>query len=250
VEDVKRLRSLRRGTVQHKAESHEPQQTPALPAKLMDELMAHKTLALRAELARQPDLALRLLVFTLASEALAGWRNSCLGVRVEHVDVSRSITRCESPAANEFQGTFDSSKAALPEDAQELWDFTGGDQHSLLALLAVLIAPSLDLRAVSKPHGGASQPNIGEIVAAAAGLDMSQYWSARPESFFEHVRRPVIVEALLEAKPTLDRAKLLTMPKSELTARAERIFKDRSWLPEPLRTHSALSAPAVAIAAE
>ncbi|MEQ1617649.1 MAG: hypothetical protein ABL883_04810 [Terricaulis sp.] len=64
------------------------------------------------------------------------------------------------------------------------------------------------------------------------------------------MRKPVIVDALLEAKPTLDRAKLLTMPKSELVSRAKRIFKDSPWLPEPLRTHSASSPTPQAIAAE
>lgn len=246
LEDVKPLRALRRGSAQHSAT--EARQTPALPAKLMDELMAHKTLALRNELARQPDLALRLLVFTLASEAFAGSRESCLGVRVETVDVARSITRTESQAASALQATLDARKAILPEDAQALWDFTGGDQQDLLALLAELVAPSLDLRPAPNAHG--PHATIGEIVADAAGLDMRLYWSATPESFFEHVRKPVIVDALIEAKPTLDRAKLLTMPKSELVSRAKRIFKDRAWLPEPLRTHSHASAPALAIAAE
>lgn len=247
IEDLKALRALRRGSARDPANAHEARQAPKLPAKLMDELMAHKTLALRNELARQPDLALRLLVFTLASDAFAGSRESCLGVRAETADVARSITRVESQAASAFQATLDIRKATFPEDAQALWDFTGGDRQDVLALLAVLVAPSLDLRAVNT-HG--PHAIIGEIVAEAAGLDMHQYWSATPESFFEHVRKPVIVDALIEAKPTLDRAKLLTMPKAELLSRAKRIFKDSAWLPEPLRARAPVPSPALAIAAE
>ena len=250
VEDVKRLKALRRGSAQQPAEGRLSPQTAPLPANLMDELLAHKTLALRAELAKQPDLALRLLVFTLAADAISGWRPSCLGVRVEQVDVSRCISRCESPAASAFETTLDAWKATLPQDQHALWAFTGGDQERLLSLLAVLIAPGLDLRIASNAHGSGPQATIGEIVAEAAGLDMSKYWSATPESFFTHVRKPVIVDALLEAKPTLDRAKLLSMPKAELVARAKRIFKDSAWLPEPLRTHSASSPTPQAIAAE
>lgn len=87
-------------------------------------------------------------------------------------------------------------------------------------------------------------------MAAAIGLDMSAWWSATPESLFEHVRKDGILDAMIEVKPTLERAKLEKMPKAELVSRAKRIFKGSSWLPEPLRTHPSPLAPVTAIAAE
>lgn len=104
---------------------------------------AHKTLALRVELTTKPDLALRLLVFTLACDAIEPpWRkSSCLNVRVEDIDVSRSIVRCESRAADAYNAELESWKSILPGDPEALWAFMRGDQETLLKLLAVLIAP-------------------------------------------------------------------------------------------------------------
>ena len=257
-DDVKALKALRRKLASPDDQDGEDNGASVataaprsrIPAKLVEELLAHKTLALRAELAAKPDLALRLLVFTLACDAIEPpWRkSSCLNVRVEDIDVSRSIVRCESRAPDTYSAELESWKSTLPVDPEALWAFMHGDQETLLKLLAVLIAPGIDLR--TTPNGDQSSFRIGDVMAAAIGLDMSAWWSATPESLFEHVRKDVIVDAMIEVKPTLDRAKLEKMPKAEIVSRAKRIFKGSSWLPEPLRTHSSPLAPVTAIAAE
>lgn len=257
-DDVKALKALRRKLAKPDDQDVEdngagvaaPAPRLRIPAKLVDELLAHKTLALRAELGVRPDLALRLLVFTLACDAIEPpWRKpSCLDVRVEDIDVSRSIVRCESRAIETCNAELESWKSILPSDPEALWAFTHGDQETLLKLLAILIAPGIDLR--TAPSSDQSSFRIGDVMAAAIELDMSAWWSATPESLFEHVRKDVIVDAMIEVKPTLDRAKLDKMSKAELVSRAKRIFKGSSWLPEPLRTHSSPVATVTAIAAE
>ena len=95
--DAKALKALRRRPSgaednddgQH-ASAKSPAAKPSLPAKLVDELMAHKTLALRAEIATKPDLALRLLVLALASNTLHEFSAfSLVRVRIDAADVSR-----------------------------------------------------------------------------------------------------------------------------------------------------------------
>ena len=257
-DDVKALKALRRklakpdddGVEDNGASVAAAAPRSRIPAKLVDELLAHKTLALRAELAAKPDLALRLLVFTLACDAIEPpWRkSSCLNVGVEDIDVSRSIVRCESRAVDTYNAELECWKSMLPSDPEALWAFMHGDQQTLLKLLAVLIAPGIDLR--TPPSSDQSSFRIGDVMAAAMGLDMSAWWSATQESFFEHVRKDVIVDAMIEVKPMLDRAKLDKMSKAELVSRAKRIFKGSAWLPEPLRTHSLSPAIVEAIAAE
>jgi ParB family chromosome partitioning protein len=96
--------------------------------------------------------------------------------------------------------------------------------------------------------GMESRQSLGQTLCDLAGLDMTKYWKPSVESYFEHVRKDAVVEALMEVNPKLDRATLEKAPKKEVLTRAKRTFKQSPWLPSPLRTLTA-AAP-LAIAAE
>jgi ParB family chromosome partitioning protein len=204
---------------------------PRIAAKLLDELMAHKTLALRAEIASKPDLALRLLVLGLASSTLNHDYNTCslVAVRVDEADAAKHITRSESKAPQALAEITLPWRNSLPAGTDALWAFVReAEQQTLLDLLAVLVAPAIELRATRAP-------GVADAICAAACLDMSKYWKASLGSYFEHVRKDVIVDAIMEANPSLDRAQLDKSAKKEVLARAKRMFKGSAWLPEPLR---------------
>jgi len=260
-EDVKALKALRRKTERAEApqdEDAEDGQTGAPPramrlsAKLVDELRAHKTLALRAELVERPEAALPILVFTLAEAFIGGFSASPLGLRLEEEDVARSITRSESKASEAYQTIATSWRDRLPTGREELWRFiTEAEQQTLLDFLAVLIAPGLDLRTDPRTSGHAAQAHIGDLFAESVGLDMSNWWSASADSYFAHVKRDVILDAIREHKPRLVLPKLEKASKAELVSRTKRIFKGSTWLPEPLRAHAvSVQAPTETIAAE
>jgi ParB family chromosome partitioning protein len=257
-DDVKALKALRRklakannsdgdvGGADEAENANAAAPRPALPAKLLDELIAHKTLALRAEVATKPDLALRLLALALASNALNEFSTfSLVRVRIDEADVSRQITRCEAAAPAMLAKMTEAWRERLPSGADALWAFvSAADQQTLLELVAVLLAPAIELR----PGRG---EGVVEAICTAAGLDMTRYWSATPTSYFEHVRKDVIIDAIKEFNPALDRSKLDKASKKEVLERAKRIFKGSTWLPEPLRSPSvAVQTPTEAIAAE
>lgn len=218
---------------------------PQIPAKLADELMAHKTLALRAEIATQPDLALRCVVLALAADATSDVGPlSLIRVRVEETDVAKLLTRSESKATAAYTTLLDSWRHRLPSNTVALWSFIAQcDAPTLVELLAVLIAPAIELRT---GRGG----DLAKVLCQAARLDMSKWWSATPQSYFEHVRKDVIIDALLEINPALDRAKLDKAAKKEVLARAKKAFKGRDWLPEMLRASPNAIQEPQAIAAE
>lgn len=100
-EDLKALKALRRRAEHTSApqdgdaedgETGAPPHATRLSAKLVDELRAQKTLALRAELVERPDAALRIFVFTLTERFVGGFGASPLGLRIEEEGVARSIT--------------------------------------------------------------------------------------------------------------------------------------------------------------
>ena len=256
-DDVKALKALRRNLAKaatpengsddvdgaNATDSKAAKPKPNISAKLLDELMAHKTLALRAEVAGKPDLALRLLVLALASNAQHEFSTfSVLRVRIDETDVSRQITRCESAAPQALATIAASWRDRLPTGADALWAFVSEIEiEALLELLAVLVAPALEL-APGRDEG------IADAICAAAGLDMSQYWRATPESYFEHVRKDAIIDAIKEVTPALDRTKLDKASKKEVLTRAKTVFKTSIWLPEPLRI-GASRMPKVALGA-
>lgn len=218
---------------------------PRLPAKLVEELIAHKTLALRTEVATKPDLALRLLILALASNALNEFGTfSLVRVRIDEADVSRQITRSESPAPQSLAKLTQGWREQLPAGVDALWAYVAeADQQTLLELMAVLIAPAIELR-----PGRAD--GVVDAICNAAGLDMSRYWSVGVQGYFEHVRKDVIVDAIMELNPALERSKLDKASKKEVLSRAKKAFKGSAWLPEPLRAAHASPAPVEAIAAE
>ena len=251
-DNAKALKALRRQQTKKDGGQDGLQTTPGgaapkphIPAKLADELMAHKTLALRTELATQPELALRCVVFAMAANAMSDLGPlSLIRIRVEETDVAKHITRSESMAPAAYAKLLNAWRDRLPADTVALWSFIAQcDLLALLDLLAVLAAPAIELRA------GRGE-DLAEALCEAAGLDMTKWWSASPQSYFEHVRKDVTVNALLELNPSLDRTKLDKATKKEVLARAKKAFNGRDWLPDLLRPATSMAAPPQAIAAE
>lgn len=254
-DDAKALKAIRRNRAKlgtdadadsPTAGSIEPR--PRLSAKLVDELMAHKTLALRAEVATQPDLALRCVVFALAANATSDLGPlSLVRIRIDEADVSKLTTRSESKAPAYYADLFDVWRERLPSDTTALWAFIAdADTNTLLDLLAVLAAPAIELRAGRGEH-------IADHLCQAARLDMRKWWQANTGSYFEHVRKDVVIDALMEISPALDRSKLDKSSKKEVLARVKKTFKGKGWLPEPLRLMTPAVSPTeapIAIAAE
>ena len=259
-DDAKALKALRRKFARPDGATGEGDEASSvvvsaeksrIPAKLIDELLAHKTLALRVAITEKPDLALRLVVFTLASRIVDQDSTSCLSIAVDGVDISRSITRSQSKAPETLESIVYGWKNRLPADPAALWAFvSSADQDTLLALLALTIAPGIDLRRSGPLAGMDARLSLGEQIAELAELDMSAWWSASNESYFEHVRKDVLIDAIKEVQPTLDRSKLEKASKAELLARAKKAFKKTAWLPEELRSHQHPVTAPMAVAAE
>lgn len=251
-DDVKAVKALRRkrATSEEAADSDTSDDTASspksrLPAKLVDELMAHKTLALRAELATQPDLALRMVVFALAAEAASDQGPlSMVRIRIDATDVSKLTIRADSKASAHYDRLLDAWRERLPADTAALWAFiASADTSTLLDLLALFTVPAIELRAGRGEH-------IADLLCQAAHLDMNKWWSATTASYFDHVRKDVVIDAIMEVSPTLDRAKLDKASKKDVLSRIKKTFKGKAWLPEPLRGTAPSAPPAEAIAAE
>ena len=122
-------------------------------------------------------------------------------------------------------------RTRLPEESSEwlAWLCTL-PLAELLELLAFCAAVTVNT--VSNTHhkqGGARE------LAAAAGLDMADWWEPTATGYFAHIPKAQIITALHEADPMGNLDSALNLKKNALVAMAASRLADKCWLPELLR---------------
>jgi ParB family transcriptional regulator, chromosome partitioning protein len=224
-----------------------------LPDRLVLELTAHRTLALRDAVAQQPEVALTLLLHKLVTDTFQrGGSSGCLEVFVRPVffQVQASDLK-DSPSATSIaarQEAWRNELAALPEDNDEnaLWNWLHQlDGACRLALLAHCI--SYGVNALQEkvdryggtgisPHGLNQRLTEANRLAAAVNLDMVEAgWRPTADNYLSRVTKPRILEAVREGAGK-QAAELIThLKKGDMAREAERLLADTGWLPEPLR---------------
>jgi ParB family chromosome partitioning protein len=99
----------------------------------------------------------------------------------------------------------------------------------LLELLAVCVGASIDAR-ISQPTERTKARGIAEAVE----LNMSAHWSATASTYFGHVTKKLILEAVGEFSPdSVNR--LSALKRKDMAEEAERLARGTGWLPPPLR---------------
>lgn len=223
---------------QHR-ETTEPD-SAEVPARLLSDLSAHRTAALRHCLATQPDIAYQAVLHAFALQTFywGDMRRTCLDLTLRqhdlapHADTIDANTAHQATAERHAQWT-----QRLPAEATDLWSFvcnlTAEEKAALLAHCA-----SLTLDALHRP----SESRYGkhahaDELAAALGLDMTAYWQPTAEAYLSRVTKAQILEAVREAKSEGEADRMATMKKPDMAARAERLLEGTGWLPMALRGH-------------
>jgi ParB family chromosome partitioning protein len=245
-EDAKRARALERQQrkVERAADGDDAGQANADVKTLSDaltrRLSAHRTAALQVELARQPHVALVAVVHGLVLKAFSDTWYGDTAVRVTctpQTELQRWVPDIdESLAAQAFREERNAWLARLPVDEDgridaaklfaELLVMPDADLLSLMALCAAASANTVTDRESSA---------IAAPLAKALKLDMASWWKATGDSYFAHVSKARVIEALSEFAPG-EVAKAEKMKKGELAAFAERAAEGTNWLPTMLRT--------------
>lgn len=223
--------------------------TKPLPDRLIIELTAHRTLALRDALAENPAITFQAVLhnFVLAAFYRFASSGTCLeiGLRTPNFPVQAPGLR-ESASANAVEARHESWKARLPQSENDLWDaLTALDGRAQAALFAH--CASFAVNALYEPatrfnqgrvsaHGVRTRLDQADILVRAVGLDMAQVgWKPTVDNYLGRVTKPRILEAVREAKGEPSAQLIDHLKKADMAKEAERLLDDSGWLPEPLR---------------
>ncbi len=239
-------------------DSDQPASGSALPDRLVEDLTAHRTAALRAVLADNPSVALAAVTHAIALPVFYGdshGTSSCLGLRMHSTDLRSSA---DGIAGTPAMQVLDERHAAwtrrLPQEADGLWDWLlSQTSATLTSLLACCAADTIS--AVRKPQDRADAPHLrhADQMAKELRLDMTQWWQPTAASYFGRVPKARILEAVTEACSKGTAENIAKLKKDALAVRAEQKLAGTGWLPAVLRPASSddaiTAAPEIAEAA-
>lgn len=220
---------------------------PALSTGLVRDLTAHRTAALRATLAEQPDVALDAVIYTLALPLFYDGDDagSCLQLHAEHADLAKEAEEIEdSPAMQRILRQRDGWARQLP-DADLFWSWLREQPQThkleLLAFCAAQAAHAVQPRLDSPPTPSLTH---ADALHAATGIDMADWWQPTRASYLGRVSKTLILEAMTEAVSRQCADGFRERKRDALIGIAERKLSGTRWLPALLRR------PAPAVPAE
>jgi ParB family chromosome partitioning protein len=222
-----------------------------LPERLVIELTAHRTLALRNALAEHPHVAMTMLLHKLLSDTFIHTNPSgCLEANVRHIFFSaQSEELKDSPSAQAVNDRHERWGDHIPADDQALWawltDLDDGTRLELLALCVSYGVNALFERPNPYSGSGVSQHGLdvrlaqADRLARATGMDMvAAGWKPTVSNYLGRVTKPRILEAVREGAGERAAQLIDHMKKGDMAKEAERLLTDSGWLPEPLRLAS------------
>jgi ParB family chromosome partitioning protein len=218
-----------------------------LPDRLVSELTAERTLALRDALANAPEAAFVAVLHALCLSAFRfHGQSGCVQISIAQAGFSNIAPDLRDSIWNTSIHTRHEQWASrLPDEPEILWaalvDLTPEEQMALLAHCV-----SLGVNALFEPvkgydgrisaHTVAMRIKAADALATVVGLDMAEAgWTPTVDNYLGRVTKPRIIEAVREAKGDSCSALIEHLKKGDMAREAERLLEGTGWLPEPLR---------------
>ncbi|MBY5357840.1 ParB/RepB/Spo0J family partition protein [Rhizobium leguminosarum] len=208
-----------------------------LPDRLVLDLTAARTIALRNALANDPVIAFVAVLhaFVLKTFYVYG-SDSCLEVTLQSARFSQTPGLGDAVWAKEIDQRHDGWGQDLPKDPNDLWDFLIKlDEVSRQALFAH--CASLSVNAVIEPWNKRTRAIAhAEQLARSIGFDMVEVgWTPTADNYLGRVTKARILQAVREAKGYQAAELIGHLKKTDMAREAERLITGCGWLPEPLR---------------
>lgn len=209
-----------------------------LSERLVTELTAHRTVALRGAVGGDFETAFLAVLHALSLSAFARYASdTCLEISAKHTGFD-----VQAPGLNDTQSAKLIAErhalwqARLPSNPGELWAaLVLLDERGRQDLFAHCAA--LSINAVHEPWNRSKERlALADHLARAVWLDMAAAgWAPTVDTYLGRVPKARILEAVREAKGDGAAQLLDHLKKADMAAEAERLLAGSGWLPEPLR---------------
>jgi len=220
-------------------EPEEDEGLKPIPDRLMSELTAHRTLALRHALGEHPDIAFMAALHAVCLKVFYRYaQDTCLELDLKSVGfVAQAPGLADSALATAMTARHQAWVSALPKEPGDLWDalseFDGDSRQALFAHCVSLSVNAVYEAYNRKPRGLAHADRL----ATATDLDMvAAGWVPTVETYLGRVTKARILGAVREAKGERAAARIEHLKKVEMAEQAQALLDGSGWLPEPLRT--------------
>lgn len=208
-------------------------------AALIEDLTAHKTAALRVELANNPDVALVAVVHAMLLSVAYPYNSeqSALQLSLTRERLAPSMKDAEScKGLSAFNDLADNYGHHLPGNPADLFDWLlEQPQDMVLMLLAFSAAHSVNAveKKFTERKKGIEQANQ---LGRALDVNMSDWFETTGDSYFKHVNRTTIELSVAEARGSdAELSVRAAAKKSEAVTIADRLVAGSGWIPAPVR---------------
>ena len=245
------------------SEDEDDEDLKPLPDRLVTELTAERTLALRDKLANTPAVAFQAVLHKFCLDVFSRYFSYGTAMEVSVRSASFPVQAQglkDTPAAKAIDARHKVWEERLPKDKADLWDWlttlTGEEQATLFAHCASFGVNALYEKGDRYGAGVSShtvEQRIAEAdrLAQAVDLDMVQAgWRPTVENFLGRVPKRRILEAVQEGAGERAAQLIDHLKKGDMAKEAERLLADTGWLPEPLRIAAVDDAPVEATEAD
>lgn len=230
------------------AEEGEDDGIKPLPDRLLTELTAHRTLALRDAVANNPRVAMTALLHKLVSDTFHHrTAKGCLQAGVQSVFFpAQPDDLKDSQSAKSVTERNEAWEADIPSEDEALWNWLAAlDEASRMALLAHCVSYGVNaLHEKPNPYSASGVSEHGlhtrlaqaDRLVRATGLDMVEAgWKPTVGNYLGRVTKPRILEAVREGAGERAAELIDHLKKGDMAREAERLLAGTGWLPEPLR---------------
>jgi len=210
-------------------ESFQKAKKPDHPTSLITALTAHRTIALQATIASEPQKALVILVAKLFMGVVDSYGSSVDICKVSPTNVMRSLPRHDATVKTGLAFTvleaIHEKWAYLLDSKDLLKDLERLEQSEILSLLAYLTAISVDT--VSFGDGkSSSYKSVGNFV----GLELNDWFTPTPVNYWGKLGKEFLIKKIIEKEPKSEG--LVKMKRGDLAELANRLYEDSGYQPD------------------
>ncbi|EFO5651677.1 ParB N-terminal domain-containing protein [Salmonella enterica subsp. enterica serovar Miami] len=226
-------------------EPRDPVETISLP--LLTKMSSERTLAVQAALMQQPEKSVALLAWTLCLNVFGSGaynKPAQVSLTCKHYSLTNDAPSGKEGAA--FQALMQEGRrleTLLPQDwKQDFTTFFTLNTTDLTDLLSFCTACSLD--GVQTREMGHTSRSPLDALEVSLGFHMRDWWQPTKANFFDHLKKPQIIDALNEAGQTGAARDADKMKKGDAAELAEIKMANNRWVPVWMCASDAQNSPA------